>query len=109
MNIQLAEPLSFRWEDYPETILPGKKGQVTIREMLEGDIRIRLARYSAGYEADHWCVKGHIVHVLEGQVILKHLDGESMVLQAGMIYMVGDDRQPHLLRTDREALLFILD
>ncbi|HRW74855.1 MAG: DHCW motif cupin fold protein [Lewinellaceae bacterium] len=109
MNIHIAEPQSYRWEDFPETIHPGEKGQVAIREILEGDIRLRLAQYSPGYEADHWCVKGHVVHVLEGQVFLEHLDGESMVLQAGMIYMVGDDRQPHMVRTLRAARLFILD
>ncbi|MCF8239715.1 MAG: DHCW motif cupin fold protein [Saprospiraceae bacterium] len=109
MNIHLPDPLAIHWGDCPMTIHPGEQGEVAVKQVEAGDIRIRTARYSPGYLADHWCVKGHIVQVLEGQLIVEHQGSETMVLEAGMTYLVGDDRQPHRVRTEIGASLFIID
>ncbi len=34
----------------------------------ENRIRVRMVEYSPGYEADHWCSKGHIILCLEGSM-----------------------------------------
>lgn len=109
MKINLPDPLAINWLERPSTTVQGKLGFVTMQVVETGDIRIRLALYSPLYLADHWCVKGHIVQVLHGELVLEHEDGETMVLRAGMTYIVGDDRQPHRARTERGAEVMIFD
>ena len=36
--------------------------------MQFGEIRVRMVEYSAGYLADHWCSKGHVLLCLEGEL-----------------------------------------
>lgn len=69
-----------------------------------------MVEYSAGYLADHWCHKGHIIHVLAGQLIVEHEDGIEFVLDAGMTYHVADDEgSPHRARSITGATVFIVD
>jgi hypothetical protein len=35
---------------------------------MMGEIRVRKVEYSAGYKADHWCKKGHIILCTEGEM-----------------------------------------
>jgi quercetin dioxygenase-like cupin family protein len=74
-----------------------------------GDIRIRRVDYSAGYRADHWCEKGHILHCLEGELRTELQDGRTLVMTPGMSYTVADGAQPHRSRTATGAKLFIVD
>ena len=41
------------------------------------NIRVRMVEYSAGYLADHWCKKGHILLCLEGEMQTELADGGS--------------------------------
>ena len=74
-----------------------------------GPIRVRKVRYSAGYLADHWCSKGHVLLVLDGELPTELQDGSSVVLASGMSYHVADDLMPHRSRTAGGASLFIVD
>ena len=66
--------------------------------------------YSAGYLADHWCQKGHIVHCLEGEFVSELATGETAVLNAGMTYVVSDELSSHRSRTGSAgAKLLIID
>ena len=68
-----------------------------------------MVEYSAGYSADHWCDKGHILLCLEG-VLRTHLkDGRTIVLKPGMSYQVADGAEPHRSSTTTGARLFIVD
>ena len=59
-----------------------------------GNVRARVVEYSAGYVADHWCERGHVIYVLEGELINELRDGRSNVLTAGQGYVVDlPDRQ----------------
>ncbi len=109
MNIDLAEPLAINWSNLPSETSPGTSGQAVIKMLNIGDLRIRMVNYSAGFLGDHWCVKGHVVQVLDGTLILEIEDGESMILETGMMYVIGDDRQPHRARTEAGAQVLILD
>jgi hypothetical protein len=73
-----------------------------------GDIRAR-GRVLAGIFADHWCTKGHILWVLEGQLVTELSDGQTFVLMPGMSYEVADDDGAHRSRTAVGAKLFIVD
>src|SRR6187402_468917 len=58
-------------------------------------LRIRMVEYSAGYFADHWCEKGHIVHCLEGDFTSELITGEIFALTKGMSYVVSDELSAH--------------
>ena len=65
-------PLPFTvtdWSGVPPTVHPGESGQAIWRTFTIGDLRVRLVEYTAGYLADHWCHKGHILFVVAGQIV----------------------------------------
>ncbi len=87
----------------------GESGVAHWRTRQFGDIRVRLVEYSAGYRADHWCVKGHILLCIEGELRTELADGRSFVLRPGTSYQVADDAEPHRSSTAVGAKLFIVD
>jgi hypothetical protein len=97
------------WETVARTEHRGERG-VAIWQMREfGDIRVRMVEYSAGYLADHWCSKGHILLVLEGELITELADGRCHVLKAGQSYQVADGAESHRSKTVARTKLFIVD
>ena len=58
--------------------------------------------------ANHWCVKGHIVLCLEGQLDTELEDGR-FTLKPGMSYQVANNAEPHRSSTAIGARLFIVD
>ena len=68
-----------------------------------------MVDYSAGYLADHWCEKGHILLCIEGELTTDLKDGRSFTLTPGMSYQVADGSEPHRSRTAQGARLFIVD
>lgn len=97
------------WTGVPAEKHPGDTGVATWRTRKVGDIRVRMVEYSAGYLADHWCSKGHVILCLEGQLETELQDGRSFTLTPGMTYFVGDGDPPHRSRTAIGARLFIVD
>jgi quercetin dioxygenase-like cupin family protein len=96
------------WAQLPETTHPGESGTATARVRQCGEIQLRLVEYSAGYLADHWCHKGHIVFVVAGRLTIEH-QGAANTLTAGMTYHVADnDGPPHRLRSESGATIFIV-
>ena len=75
-----------------------------------GDARIRMVDYSAGYLADHWCDRGHVLFVLDGELETELRDGRRFTLKAGMSYQVSDfGDSPHRSSTKTGTKLFIVD
>lgn len=97
------------WENVPITVVQGTTGTATMRIKQHGDLRIRIVEYSANYLADHWCELGHLVHVLEGELINDLKDGSSSVLKAGMSYVVSDGLSSHRSRTVGPVKLLVVD
>jgi hypothetical protein len=97
------------WQDIEPTRHPGLKGSATWRTQTFGDIRVRMVEYSPGYEADHWCSKGHILLCLQGELETELKDGRKVVLKPGMSYQTSDDSLPHRSVTRTGAVLFIVD
>lgn len=97
------------WSAVPATGRPGATGRATWRTVEAGDLRIRMVEYSPGYQADHWCSRGHVLLVLEGSLTTELQDGRAFRLTAGMSYQVANDAEPHRSRTDTGARLFIVD
>ena len=98
------------WADVEPVTLPGERGSATIREFNRGELRVRCVEYSAGYVADHWCDRGHVLYVLEGELISELKDGRTFRLGPGMSYQVSDvGDAPHRSTTTTGAKLFIVD
>jgi hypothetical protein len=98
------------WSKVSPSLHPGEKGQATWRTLNVGDIRIRQVEYTPGYLADHWCDRGHILYVLEGEIISELKDGRSFVLSAGMSYQVSDfGDAAHRSFAPKGAKMFIVD
>jgi len=97
------------WSDVPVTEHPGETGVATWRTREFGGIRVRMVEYSAGYLADHWCEKGHILLCLDGELDTELADGRRVTLTPGTSYQVADGAEPHRSSTREGARLFIVD
>jgi quercetin dioxygenase-like cupin family protein len=97
------------WAQLPPEGKPGERGWADWRTCQFGDIRVRLLEYSAGYQADHWCSKGHILFCVEGELTTELQDGRTYVLKPGMSYQVADGAEPHRSSTAGGAKLFVVD
>jgi quercetin dioxygenase-like cupin family protein len=109
MQIPTLDFTTTDWTTIPATEHPGVHGNATWRTQNFGDIRVRMVEYSAGYLANHWCQKGHVVLCLEGELETELSDGKIFLLRPGMSYFVGDGDPPHRSRTNTGAKLFIVD
>ncbi len=97
------------WDCVEQTEHPGESGFALWRTMTFGSIRVRMVEYSPGYVADHWCVKGHILLCLKGELHTELEDGRRFVLTPGVSYQVADNAEPHRSSTTTGATLFIVD
>lgn len=97
------------WKAVPATEHPGGTGMAVWRTVEVGDLRVRMVEYSPGYMADHWCKRGHVLLVLEGELHTELEDGGVVKLTPGMSYQVADDMSAHRSRTEAGAKLFIVD
>ncbi|MBK8268080.1 MAG: DHCW motif cupin fold protein [Planctomycetes bacterium] len=98
-----------RWQNMPEIKMPGRTGHATMQTFTRGGIRLRRVVYSLGYESDHWCDLGHVVHVLEGTLTMRLKDGRAIDVPAGGSFMVGDGIDPHSAVSVTGAKVFIVD
>lgn len=97
------------WNLIEQIIYPGKDGTAFWQTLPLPGLRIRIVEYSAGYIADHWCQKGHIVHCLEGEFITEQENGEKFTLKKGMTYIVSDELSSHRSITENPVKLLIID
>lgn len=97
------------WSRLPTTTVNGTSGTATMRAVQHEGLRIRMVEYSADYLADHWCQLGHLVFVLEGELINEHEDGSVNVLTAGMSYHVSDGLSSHRSRTNGPVKMIVVD
>ena len=98
------------WSRVPATEHLGESGKAIWRTFTVGDLRVRMVEYSAGYVADHWCDKDHIIIVLEGELETELKDGRRFRLVPGMSYQVSDHGDAaHRSSTATGAKLFVVD
>jgi quercetin dioxygenase-like cupin family protein len=109
MNMQDIPFGTTDWTTVPCTEHEGTTGTAIWRTASFGNIRVRLIEYSRGYEADHWCSKGHILLCLDGELETELEDGRKYLLKPGMSYQVADGAEPHRSRTVTGAKLFVVD
>ncbi len=97
------------WSAVEATEHPGVTGKALWRTFEMGNIRVRMVEYTPGYLADHWCNRGHVLLVLEGELVTELDDGRKFTLPAGTSYQVADGANPHRSSTATGAKLFIVD
>jgi hypothetical protein len=98
------------WEDVEPVEHKGESGASRWRVVESGGLRVRLVEYTPGYRSDHWCPKGHVFHVIEGEFGVKLKDGTDRLIGAGMTFLAGDDeKNPHLGYTEKGARALIID
>jgi quercetin dioxygenase-like cupin family protein len=101
---------SLDWAGVPAVEHPGETGTSAWRTFEGGGVRARIVTYGEGFRSDHWCARGHVLQVLEGELVVELRDGRSFTLGPGSGFVAGDDeRNPHLARSDRGATVFIVD
>lgn len=98
------------WSRAPVSVHPGETGSATARTRHLGDIQLRVVEYSAGYLADHWCDKGHILLVMAGALTIEHQDGTRYDLTDGVSWHVADGgAAAHRVISEQGATAFIVD
>ena len=97
------------WNSLPARAQSGESGTSLSRVFDLPGLRIRQVEYSAGYLADHWCKKGHIVHCIEGEFVSELQDGDKILLRAGETYVVSDDLSSHRSFSENGVKLLIID
>lgn len=106
------QPIPFQllpWDTLTRERHAGTTGESFWRTMQFDGLRIRLVEYSAGYRADHWCQKGHIVHCVKGSFVSEMEDGDQFELKTGDTYVVSDQMSSHCSVTQEGATLLIID
>jgi len=98
------------WSGVAPVVHPGATGHAVWRTLDIGDLRVRMVEYSPGYLADHWCDRGHVLFVVEGELETELSDGRRFVLKPGMSYQVSDHGDAaHRSATRTGAKLFVVD
>ncbi len=97
------------WSQVPKTEKTGQHGISSQHVMQYPGLRVRIVEYSAGFMADHWCQKGHIVHCLKGSFESEMETGEKFQLSEGKTYIVSDQMSSHRSNTVTGTKLLIID
>ena len=98
------------WSALPKTEHKGETGTSFWRTKEYKGLRVRLVEYSAGYKADHWCSKGHVVFCVEGEFVTHLKSGAQHLLKKGMSYQTSDNEtDPHFSTSENGCSLFIVD
>jgi mannose-6-phosphate isomerase class I len=109
MKLENLLPTLIDWKNIPSEQVQGRTGFTISKVQLIGATKIRLVEYSANYTADHWCDKGHILFVVEGELEIHYKDDSSHVVKKGMTYLVGDNSKSHMAISKDGAKVLIVD
>lgn len=109
MKIEGISFCTTEWNKIEAVEHPGIAGKAYWRTLEVGNIRVRMVEYTPGYVADHWCKRGHVLLVLEGELATELEDGRKFTLMPGMSYQVSNDAEAHRSCTQKGAKLFVID
>lgn len=110
MKIQDVPFNTIDWSKITKIEYKGATGTSFWKIFEAGNIRVRLVEYSPGFKSDHWCERGHVLLVLEGELAISLKDGREFTLTPGTSFQAADDDEnPHLAYTAKGAKVFIVD
>jgi len=84
----------------PKRSILERRGVAHWRHRRTGNIRVRIVEYSPGYLADHWCSRGHVLYVLEGELVTE-LQGRPRFTAPAWPELPGGDNDAPPPLTDR--------
>ncbi len=97
------------WQQIEKVVHKGDQQNAYWQTYQLERLRIRMVEYEAGYLADHWCSKGHIVHCVEGKLTTCLQNGDTFVLHTGDSYVVSDEQGAHRSFSPEGCRLLIVD
>lgn len=97
------------WETIAAQKTNGISGFVMVRVVELATFKIRQLSFSPNYEADHWCQKGHIIHVQKGELIIEYKNNTMVKIPELQSLILGDGLSWHKARTVKEAEVLIID
>ena len=98
------------WTAAPKAEHVGTRGTSFWKTAESGNVRTRIVEYSPGFVLDHYCPRGHVVYVLEGDILIRLTDGTEHALTAGMGFHCADDeKNQHHISSVSGAKVFIVD
>lgn len=101
---------AINWDSVPAVEHAGETGTSYWRSFEVKDLRVRIVDYGPGYVADHWCDRGHVLHVLSGEMTVVLKDGRETRLVPGTGFCVSDHGDAaHLVRTEDGCRALIVD
>ena len=77
MNIENIPFSIANWEKIDKIEMPGESGKSFWQVFEKGNIRVRIVEYSSEFRADHWCSRGHILFVFEGELQITLKNGKK--------------------------------
>ncbi len=110
MKIENVPFCATDWRKIDPVEYKGEKGTSFWRTIEMGNIRVRKVEYSPGFVADHWCSRGHILLVVDGEMTVELKNGKKYHLTKGNSFQAEDDENnPHMAYSDSGARVFIVD
>jgi quercetin dioxygenase-like cupin family protein len=110
MNLPQVPFVFTDWSQVEASEYPGESGTSFWWTFEKQDLRVRVVEYSPGFRSDHWCPRGHVLYVLEGELVIELKDGRRFVMPPATSFQAGHDEQnPHLAYTETGAKVFIVD
>lgn len=98
------------WDSIAPEEYPGTTGTSHWRTFNSGALRVRIVDYGPDYLADHWCERGHVLHVVSGDLTVELADGREVPLTSGTSFCVSDNGDAgHRVRTHKGCRVFIVD
>jgi len=97
------------WNNISPQEFKGESGYAVTKTIEQGSIRLRFIEYSQDYKANHWCKKGHVALIMEGEFTIELDDGRKFNLTKGMSFQVADDGDAHRAYSKNGAKIFIVD
>lgn len=98
------------WDKVPIEKHSGETGFAWSRTFETVNIRIVLVEYSPDFRADHWCCRGHVMHIIDGELNIELNDGSVIRLSKGMSCCLSDSNPAaHKPFTGKGAYLLVID
>ncbi len=83
------------WTGVERTEHAGETGKAYWRTRNFNNIRVRMVEYTPGYLADHWCQKGHVLLVLEGELHTELADADAWRKRTGGRVFAATNQEHH--------------
>ncbi|MGD0337482.1 MAG: DHCW motif cupin fold protein [Bacteroidota bacterium] len=109
MKIQDVPFSTVEWDKIPPIEYKGETGTSWCKTVEQGNVRVRVVEYGAGYRANHWCDRGHVVFILNGEIDIEIENRKTYHLFSGMSFHVADGLDIHRAFSEKGAKVFIID